>query len=77
MKDLKTGFWTVFGFIVVLTVWVLIFTSPFYWMWNCIISPKFNLPHLTFAETFFIILVMKWLFSTSDIKSIKQKIDNK
>jgi hypothetical protein len=77
MKDLKTGFWAVFGIILVLTLWVLIFTSPFYWMWNCIISPKFNLPYLTFVETFFIILMMKWLFSTSDIKSIKQKIDNK
>jgi hypothetical protein len=77
MKDLKTLFWASIGFVGVLILWVLIFTAPFYLVWNCIISTKFNLPHLTFSETFFIILVIKWLFSTSDINGIKQKIDNK
>ena len=77
MKDLKTLFWTAIGFVGVLILWVLIFTIPCYLVWNCIISIKFNLPHLTFSETFFIILVIKWLFGSSDIKGIKQTMDAK
>ena len=77
MKDLKTLFWAAIGFVGVLILWVLIFTTPFYLVWNCIISIKFNLPHFTFSETFFIILVIKWLFGSSDIKGIKQTMDTK
>jgi hypothetical protein len=75
MKDLKTIVWTTIGFVGVLILWVLIFTTPFYLVWNCIISIKFNVPQLTFSETFFIILVIKWLFGSADIKGLKENID--
>lgn len=78
MTDLKTIFWTTIGFVGFLTLWVLLFTTPFYLVWNYIISIKFGVPHLTFSETFFIILIIKWLFVVNiDIKNIKKHIDKK
>ena len=45
------------------TLWVLIFTTPFWLVWNYIISVKFGIPTLTFAESFFVAIVIKALFT--------------
>tara|TARA_B100000035_G_C20857933_1_gene490522 strand:- start:398 stop:598 length:201 start_codon:yes stop_codon:yes gene_type:complete len=62
------------GFIGILSLWVLVFTTPFWLIWNCIVSPKFMLPQFTFAESFFVILIIKWLFSPTDLKDAREKL---
>jgi len=47
-------------------LWVLVFTIPFWLVWGCIISPKFELPTFTFAESFFVALTIKWLFTSNN-----------
>ena len=62
------------GFIGILSLWVLVFKTPFWLIWNCIVSPKFMLPQFTFAESFFVILIIKWLFSPTDLKDAREKL---
>ena len=45
------------------TLWVLIFTTPFWLVWNYILSVKFGIPTFTFAEAFFVAIVIKALFT--------------
>ena len=78
MKEYKYILLGALGFVGIITLWVLMFTTPFWWMWNRIISPKFELPTLTFSEAFWIILITKWLFSISEIeKRTKNHLDKK
>lgn len=78
MKDYKLMLFGMLGFIGMISVWVLIFTTPFWGVWNCIISPKFGLPQFTFVESFYVILVTKWLLSISDFeRSSKKYLSNK
>lgn len=74
MKDYKIILFSMLGFIGILSLWVLVFTTPFWLIWNCIISPKFMLPQFTFAESFFVILIIKWLFSPTDLKDAREKL---
>jgi|TARA_R110001592_G_scaffold352503_1_gene650398 hypothetical protein len=78
MKDYKYQILMYFTgallFIGILFLWVFVFTTPFWLIWNCIISTKFGLPTFTFAEAFFVILIVKWLFGTADLKSIKKEL---
>ena len=74
MKDYKIMLFNMLGFIGILSLWVLVFTTPFWLIWNCIVSPKFMLPQFTFAESFFVILIIKWLFSPTDLKDVREKL---
>ena len=74
MKDYKIMLFNMLGFIGILSLWVLVFTTPFWLIWNCIVSPKFMLPQYTFAESFFVILIIKWLFSPTDLKDAREKL---
>lgn len=74
MKDYKIILFSMLGFIGILSLWVLVFTTPFWLIWNCIVSPKFMLPQFTFAESFFVILIIKWLFSPTDLKDAREKL---
>ena len=74
MKDYKIMLFSMLGFIGILSLWVLVFTTPFWLIWNCIVSPKFMLPQFTFAESFFVILIIKWLFSPTDLKEAREKL---
>jgi len=74
MKDYKIMLFNMLGFIGILSLWVLVFTTPFWLIWNCIVSPKFMLPQFTFAESFFVILIIKWLFSPTDLKDAREKL---
>ncbi len=74
MKDYKIMLFSMLGFIGILSLWVLVFTTPFWLIWNCIVSPKFMLPQFTFAESFFVILIIKWLFSPTDLKDAREKL---
>ena len=58
----------------VVVFWVTIYTLPTWLVWNCIISPKFLLPQFTFAESFFVILIIKLLFSPTDLKDAREKL---
>jgi len=48
--------------------WVVIYTLPTWLVWNCIISTKFGLPTFTFAETFFVLTIVKFIFSPNGVK---------
>ena len=74
MKHYKIMLFSMLGFIGILSLWVLVFTTPFWLIWNCIVSPKFMLPQFTFAESFFVILIIKWLFGVADLKQIKDNL---
>tara|TARA_B100001057_G_scaffold117565_2_gene116156 strand:- start:7149 stop:7391 length:243 start_codon:yes stop_codon:yes gene_type:complete len=78
MKDYKYQILLYFtgaiAFIGILILWVLIFTTPFWLVWNCIIATKFTLPTFTFAEAFFVILIVKWLFGTTDLNNLKKEL---
>jgi hypothetical protein len=74
MKHYKIMLFSMLGFIGILSLWVLVFTTPFWLIWNCIVSPKFMLPQFTFAESFFVILIIKWLFSPTDLKDAREKL---
>jgi hypothetical protein len=74
MKDYKLMLFGILGFIGMISIWVLIFTTPFWLVWNCIISAKFGLPTFTFSESFFVILIIKWLFGVADLKQIKDNL---
>ena len=54
--------------------WVICYTLPTWLVWNCIISAKFGLPTFTFSESFFVILIIKWLFGVADLKQIKDNL---
>ena len=74
MKDYKIMLFNMLGFIGILSLWVLVFTTPFWLIWNCIVSPKFMLPQFTFAESFFVILIIKWLFSPTDLNAVSKTL---
>lgn len=59
----------------ILILWVFVFAAPFWMVWNHIISVKFGLPTFTFAESFFVVLIIKWLFGIADLKQIKDNIN--
>jgi hypothetical protein len=50
--------------------WVICYTLPTWLVWNCIISPKFVLPQFTFAETFFVLSIIKFIFSSTDYRKL-------
>ena len=57
--------------------WVTIYTLPTWLVWNCIISPKFLLPQFTFAETFFTITIIKFIFSSTDYRELYKEYKSK
>ena len=75
---MKTYLNILFGALILLGIgilWVFIFAAPFWLVWNCFISVKFGIPTFTFAESFFVILIIKWLFGVADLKQIKEQLD--
>ena len=54
--------------------WVICYTLPTWLVWNCIISPKFVLPQFTFAETFFVLSIIKFIFSSTDYRKLYNDI---
>jgi len=75
---MKTYLNILFGALIllgILILWVFVFAAPFWLVWNCIISAKFGLPTFTFAESFFVILIIKWLFGVADLKQIKDNLN--
>jgi hypothetical protein len=50
--------------------WVICYTLPTWLVWNCIVSPKFMLPQFTFAETFFILSIIKFILSSTDYRKL-------
>lgn len=50
--------------------WVICYTLPTWLVWNCIVSPKFMLPQFTFAETFFVLSIIKFIFSSTDYRKL-------
>ena len=67
MKDNIWGFLALFG---VLVFWVVITTIPFWLVWNLVVATKFGLPTFTIFESFWITVVIKFLFS-SNVKVVK------
>lgn len=57
--------------------WVICYTLPTWLVWNCIISPKFLLPQFTFAETFFVLSIIKFIFSSTDYRKLYNEINKK
>ena len=54
--------------------WVICYTLPTWLVWNCIISPKFVLPQFTFAEAFFVLSIIKFIFSSTDYRKLYNDI---
>jgi len=54
--------------------WVICYTLPTWLVWNCIVSPKFMLPQFTFAETFFVLSIIKFIFSSTDYRKLYNDI---
>ena len=77
MKHYKIMLFSMLGFIGILSLWVLVFTTPFWLIWNCIVSPKFMLPQFTFAETFFTITIIKFIFSSTDYRELYKEYKSK
>ena len=50
--------------------WVILYTTPTWLVWNCIVSPKFMLPQFTFTETFFVESIIKFIFSSTDYRKL-------
>jgi hypothetical protein len=50
--------------------WVICYTLPTWLVWNCIVSPKFMLPQFTFAETFFVLSIIKFILSSTDYRKL-------
>ena len=50
--------------------WVICYTLPTWLVWNCIVSPTFMLPQFTFAETFFVLSIIKFIFSSTDYRKL-------
>jgi|13_taG_2_1085334.scaffolds.fasta_scaffold00943_14 hypothetical protein len=54
--------------------WVICYTLPTWLVWNRIVSPKFMLPQFTFAETFFVLSIIKFIFSSTDYRKLYNDI---
>jgi hypothetical protein len=54
--------------------WVICYTLPTWLVWNCVISPKFTVPQFTFAETFFVLSIIKFIFSSTDYRKLYNDI---
>ena len=52
-------------------------TVPTWLVWNCIIAPKFVLPQFTFSETFFVLSIIKFIFSSTDYRKLYNDINKK
>lgn len=63
--------------IAVVVFWVTVYTLPTWLVWNCIISPKFLLPQFTFAETFFVLSIIKFIFSSTDYRKLYKDMTKK
>jgi len=74
MEQYKYRILAALAFIGILILWAIVFTAPFWLVWNYILSVKFGLPQFTFSETFFVILLIKWLFGSTELKNIKKEL---
>jgi hypothetical protein len=57
--------------------WVVCYTLPTWLVWNCIIAPKFVLPQFTFSETFFVLSIIRFVFSSTDYRKLYNEINTK
>ena len=69
MDKILTVIGGIFAFIFIALIAVFIFTAPSWYIWNHIIVPKFDVPTFTFWESFFTILMIRFIIPTSSIKS--------
>ena len=60
-----------------IALWVILYTLPTWLVWNCIISPKFALPKFTFTETFFVLSIIKFIFSSTDYYKLYKEYRSK
>ena len=60
-----------------IALWVILYTLPTWLVWNCIISPKFALPQFTFTETFFVLSIIKFIFSYTDYYKLYKEYRSK
>ena len=60
-----------------IVLWVILYTLPTWLVWNCIISPKFALPQFTFSETFFVLSIIKFIFSSTDYYKLYKEYKSK
>ena len=63
-KEYVDSFVMVFG---IISMVVLLFTTPTWLIWNHIIAPKFEIPTFTFWEIFFTLLMIKITFPEKTI----------
>lgn len=69
MDKIFTVIGGIFAFIFIALIAVFIFTAPSWYIWNHIIVPKFDAPTFTFWESFFTILMIRFIIPTSSVKS--------
>jgi hypothetical protein len=67
MKNITVIFGGILAFILIALIAVFIFTAPSWYIWNHIIVPKFDAPTFSFWETFFTILMIRFIIPTSSI----------
>ena len=48
---------------------VLLFTGPIWYIWNHIVAIKFELPQFTFLETFWTMLMIRFILPTPTTNS--------
>jgi hypothetical protein len=66
MKKVMRGYLLgILAFFGVLTLWSVAVTIPFWLVWNYIIASKFELTTFTFFESFWITVVIKFLFAAN------------
>jgi hypothetical protein len=61
MKEVINWVGAVIVACIALSLVIVIYTLPLWWTWNYIVCNVFNVPHLTFWDTFFISLLIKML----------------
>ena len=69
MELFKIFFDTIAAVVAIVMLAVLLFTVPSLLIWNHIISPKFGLPVFSFWEMFWMLVLIKIVFTkTKDIR---------
>lgn len=69
MEQVLTVIGGIFAFIFIALIAVFIFTAPSWYIWNHIIVPKFDAPTFSFWESFFTILMIRFIIPTNSVKS--------
>ena len=52
---------------------VFLFTAPTWYIWNNIVAPKFDAPLFSFWETFFTMMMIRFIIPSSTYKNTKKE----